>query len=131
MSKIRVLIADDHQVVREGLERVIAQEPDMRVTALAADGEAALRAAGEDPPHVAIIDMRMPNLGGIAAIRKLRSRCPETKIVVLSMYEDERYTKAALDAGAHGYVSKRSGAAKLLAAIRCAYAGDRVVDAAS
>lgn len=128
MSKIRVLIADDHQVVREGLERVIAQEPDMRVTALAADGEAALLAATDDPPHVAIIDMRMPNLGGVAAIKKLRARCPETKIVVLSMYEDERYTKAALDAGAHGYVSKRSGTARLLAAIRAAHAGTRVVD---
>jgi DNA-binding NarL/FixJ family response regulator len=128
MSKIRVLIADDHQVVREGLERVVAQEPDMRVTALAADGEAALLAAAGDPPHVAIIDMRMPNLGGIAAIKKLRARCPETKIVVLSMYEDERYTKAALDAGAHGYVSKRSGTARLLAAVRAAHAGTRVID---
>jgi len=129
MSKIRVLVADDHQVVREGLERVIGQEPDMRVVALAADGEQAVDAAREHAPHVAVIDMRMPKLGGIAAIKSLRDRSPATRVLVLSMYEDERYTKAALDAGAHGYVSKRAGAATLLGAIRRLHAGQRFVEA--
>ena len=127
MSRIRVLIADDHQVVREGLQSVIEREPDLRVIALAADGEQALAAAAEHAPHVAVIDMRMPKLGGVAAIRKLRERCPETKVLVLSMYDDERYTRAALDAGAGGYVSKQAGAASLLAAIRALHAGERFV----
>ena len=127
MSRIRVLIADDHQVVREGLQSVVEREPDLRVIALAADGEAALAAAREHAPHVAVIDMRMPKLGGVAAIKKLREQCPETKVLVLSMYDDERYTKAALDAGASGYVSKQAGAATLLAAIRALHGGERFV----
>jgi len=126
MSRIRVLIADDHQVVREGLQSVIEREPDMRVVALAADGEQALRAAREQAPHIALVDMRMPKLGGVAAIKKLLEHCPETKVLVLSMYDDARYAKAALDAGAGGYVSKHAGAATLLAAIRALHAGQRV-----
>jgi DNA-binding NarL/FixJ family response regulator len=129
MTAIRVLIADDHEVVREGLARVIAHEPDMCVAALAADGEQAVQAACEHAPHVAVIDMRMPKAGGVAAIRQLRERCPATRLLVLSMYEDERYTKAALDAGAHGYVSKRAASATLLHAIRALHAGERFVDA--
>jgi two-component system, NarL family, response regulator NreC len=130
MSRIRVLIADDHQVVREGLGHVIAQAPDMRVAALAADGNEALSAALEHEPHVAVVDMRMPGLGGIAAITQLRERCPRTKLLVLSMYEDDRYVRAAVKAGAHGYVSKRSGTATLLRAIRSVHAGERFLDSA-
>ena len=74
MSRIRVLIADDHEVVREGLAHVVAQAPDMRVAALAADGKQALSAALEHEPHVAVVDMRMPGLGGIAAITQLRQK---------------------------------------------------------
>jgi DNA-binding NarL/FixJ family response regulator len=125
MSRIRVLIADDHQVVREGLQSVIEREPDMRVVALAADGEQALLAAREHAPHVAVVDMRMPKLGGVAAIKKLREGCPETKVLVLSMYDDPRYARAALDAGASGYVSKHSAATTLLEAIRTLHAGQR------
>jgi DNA-binding NarL/FixJ family response regulator len=127
VSRIRVLIADDHQVVREGLQSVIEREPDMRVVALAADGEQALSAACEQAPHVAVIDMRMPKLGGVAAIKKLLERCPETKVLVLSMYDDPRHARAARDAGAGGYVSKHSGAATLLAAIRALHAGQGFV----
>jgi DNA-binding NarL/FixJ family response regulator len=127
MSRIRVLIADDHQVVREGLQSVIEREPDMRVVALAADGEQALQAVHEHAPHIAVVDMRMPKLGGVAAIKKLLERRPETKVLVLSMYDDQRYRKAALDAGASGYVSKHAGAATLLAAIRALHAGQRFV----
>jgi two-component system response regulator NreC len=122
MSKIRVLIADDHQVVREGLERVIAHEADLRVAALAADGEEAVCAAIEHAPHVAVVDMRMPILGGVALIRRLRERCPALRVLVLSMYEDERYRKAALGAGAHAYLSKRAGVSSLLRAIRSLHA---------
>lgn len=118
MAKIRVLVADDHAVVREGLSRLIADQPDMYVVADAADGETAIAAAARHEPHVVVLDMRMPGLGGVAAIKKLRERCPGARVLVLSMYEDPGYVRAALAAGAHGYVGKRGGASTLLAAIR-------------
>jgi DNA-binding NarL/FixJ family response regulator len=123
MSRIRILIADDHAVVREGLARMIADQPDMRVVAEVADGEAAIAAAQTSDPHVAVLDMRMPGLGGVAAIRRMREQCPGTRVLVLSMYEDTHYVRAALAAGAHAYLAKRTGSAALLDAIRRLYAG--------
>jgi DNA-binding NarL/FixJ family response regulator len=123
MARIRILIADDHTVVREGLARMLADQPDLWVVATAADGEAALTAAKGCDPHVALMDMRMPGLGGIAAIRRMREECPRTKLLVLSMYEDAHYVRAALAAGAHGYLGKRTGGDALLAAIRHLHAG--------
>jgi DNA-binding NarL/FixJ family response regulator len=125
MARIRILIADDHAVVREGLAHMIADQPDMRVVAEVADGEAAVTAAASSDPHVALLDMRMPGLGGVAAIRKLRERCPRTRVLVLSMYEDPHYVRAALAAGAHAYLGKRTGSAALLAAIRSLHAGEQ------
>lgn len=127
MSKIRVLIADDHRVVREGLQSILEQEPDMRVVALAADGEQAVQAAQSHAPHVAVIDMRMPKLGGVAAIKKLRAHAAATRVLVLSMYDDPRYVKAARDAGAGGYVSKHASTETLLGAIRALHAGEKFV----
>jgi DNA-binding NarL/FixJ family response regulator len=126
MARIRILIADDHTVVREGLARMLADQPDLWVVATAADGEAALAAAKSCDPHVALMDMRMPGLGGVAAIRRLREECPRTKLLVLSMYEDPHYVRAALAAGAHGYLGKRTGADALLATIRRLHAGEAV-----
>lgn len=123
MSRIRILLADDHAMVREGLAHVLADQPDLWVVAQAADGEAALTAAKSCEPHVALLDMRMPGLGGVAVIRRLREECPRTRILVLSMYEDSHYVRAALSAGAHGYLAKRSGSSALLAAIRRLHAG--------
>jgi DNA-binding NarL/FixJ family response regulator len=124
MARIRILIADDHAVVREGLARMIADQPDMRVVAETADGEAAVAAAVSSEPHVALLDMRMPGLGGVAAIRRMREQCPRTRVLVLSMYEDQHYVRAALAAGAHAYLGKRTGSAELLAAIRRLHAGE-------
>jgi DNA-binding NarL/FixJ family response regulator len=126
MSRIHVLIADDHAIVRDGLALVIGSEPDMRVAALAADGEEAAARAGEHRPDVAILDMRMPKLGGVAAIRALRERSPDSKILVLSMYDDERLASAALAAGAHGYVGKHAPSSVLIQAIRSVHKGVRV-----
>ncbi|HEX4355418.1 MAG TPA: response regulator transcription factor, partial [Polyangiales bacterium] len=83
----------------------------------------ALLASRESDPHVALLDMRMPGLGGVAAIRKLRAECPRMRLLVLSMYEDEHYVRSALAAGAHAYLGKRSSGAALLAAIRQLHAG--------
>jgi two-component system, NarL family, response regulator NreC len=124
MSRIRILIADDHAVVREGLARMIADQPDMRVVAETADGEAAVAAALSCEPHVALLDMRMPGLGGVAAIKRMRERSPRTRLLVLSMYEDPHYVRAALAAGAHAYLGKRTGSAELLGAIRRLHAGE-------
>jgi DNA-binding NarL/FixJ family response regulator len=121
-----VLIADDHAVVREGLARLIGDQPDMRVVAQACDGEGALAGCREHDPHVALLDLRMPGLGGVAAIRRLRESCPAVRVLVLSMYEDSHYVRAARSAGAHAYLAKRSGSATLLAAIRALHAGDEV-----
>lgn len=129
MSKIRVLIADDHAVVREGLERLISDQPDMLVVAQAADGEQAIRASCEHDPHVILLDMRMPRVSGVAAMQQLRACCPKARILALSMYEDASYVRAALSAGAHAYVAKRSSSATLLSAIRALRAGERFVDA--
>lgn len=124
MSRIRILIADDHAVVREGLARMIADQPDMRVVAESADGEAAIAAAVSCDPHVALLDMRMPGLGGVSAIRRMREQCPRTRVLVLSMYEDAHYVRAALAAGAHAYLGKRTGSSELLGAIRDLHAGE-------
>jgi DNA-binding NarL/FixJ family response regulator len=131
MSRINVLIADDHAIVRDGLALVIKAEPDMRVVALASDGEEAVAAAAAHKPHVAVLDMRMPRLGGVAAIRALRERCPHTKVLVLSMYDDERLASAALAAGAHGYLGKQAPSSALLRAIRAVHAGAKLTGAAS
>src|ERR1700753_2567401 len=114
MSRIRILIADDHAVVREGLARVMADQPDLRVVAPAGDGEAAIAAAIRCDPHVAVLDMRMPGLGGVAAIKRLRAQCPRMRLLVLSMYEEQHYARAALAAGAHAYLGKRTSARDLL-----------------
>lgn len=103
---------------------MIADQPDMRVVAETADGEAAVAAAVSCEPHVALLDMRMPGLGGVAAIRRMREQAPRTRVLVLSMYEDHHYVRAALAAGAHAYMAKRTGSAELLAAIRSLHAGE-------
>jgi DNA-binding NarL/FixJ family response regulator len=128
--RIRVLIADDHAVVREGLARLVEEQPDMRVVAQAADGEAALALAIEHEPHVILLDMRMPGLGGVAAVKRVRERCPWARVLVLSMYEDAHYVRAALAAGAHAYLGKRTSATDLLAAIRALYEGRALEPAA-
>jgi DNA-binding NarL/FixJ family response regulator len=129
MSRIRILIADDHAVVREGLARVMADQPDMRVVAQVADGESAIAAAIRCDPHLAVLDMRMPGLGGVAAIKRLRVECPRMRLLVLSMYEEQHYARAALAAGAHAYIGKRTSARELLDVIRRLHAGEPATSA--
>lgn len=125
-----MLVADDHAMVREGLARLVADQPDMRVVAQAGDGEQALLLARTHQPHVVVIDMRMPGaLDTACAIARLRACCPDARVLVLSMYEDASYVRAALAAGAHAYVAKRAGSAILLSAIRRLHQGERLADA--
>ncbi len=124
MARIRILIVDDHAVVREGLARLIDDQTDMRVVGQAADGGEAIALGGSADPHLVLLDMRMPGLGGVAAIRKLRDACPRARLLVLSMYEDEHYKRAARGAGAHGYLGKRASSELLLDTIRRLVAGE-------
>lgn len=122
----RVLVADDHPIVRDGLRRVLDAQPDLRVVAEAADGEGALAAAAADPEGIdlAILDVTMPGTGGLAAARALAERHPGMRIVMLSMHDDEEYLFDALAVGAAGYVLKTSVDRDLLDACRAALRGE-------
>ena len=118
MAKIRVLIADDHAILRAGLRLLINAQPDMEVVGEAADGHEALRQARQANPDVLTLDLTMPGGGGLKTLEGLRQACPETRVLVLTMHEDPSYLRAALAAGALGYVVKSAVDAELLAAIR-------------
>src|SRR6266849_10043948 len=118
MAKIRVLIVDDHAIVRAGLRMLINPQPDMELVGEADDGHEALRQAREANPDVLTLDLTMPGGGGLATLTRLRQACPQTRVLVLTMHEDPSYLRAALAAGASGYVAKAAVDAELLAAIR-------------
>jgi DNA-binding NarL/FixJ family response regulator len=125
MSKIRVLIADDHGVVAEGLKHLVDAQPDMAVIACVEDGREAVRMAGETRPDVVVMDLSMPELNGAEATRSIMQRDPKCRVIVLSMYAEREYVRRALKAGAVGYVVKRSAAKELVDAIRATHAGQR------
>ena len=120
---IRVLLADDHTIVRQGVRMVLEAMGDISVVAEAEDGQAAVQLAGQLRPDVAVVDLTMPRLNGVEAIRQIRRDCPSTEVVVLSVHDSEAYVVQALRAGAAGYVLKRNAATELAAAIRAAHAG--------
>src|SRR3954465_2196874 len=122
---IRIIIADDHGVVAEGLKHVVETQPDMEVVSLAVDGREALRQARELSPDVVLMDLSMPELNGADATRAILERDPKCRVIVLSMYAEREYVRRALKAGAVGYVVKRSAAKELVDAIRAAVAGER------
>lgn len=121
MPKIRVLIADDHSIVREGLRQLINSQPDMEVAAEAEDGREALRLAKSLGPDVALIDIAMPRLSGIEVVGLLKESAPKTHVVVLSMHKKEAYVHEVLSCGALGYVLKASPSNEVLDAIRAAH----------
>lgn len=122
---IRVLLADDHSVVRDGLRRLVEGAGDMEVVAEAADGREAIRKARETAPDVAVVDISMPGLDGLEVISQLLSGNPKVPVLVLTMHEEEQYVVRAIGAGAMGYITKRSAAEQLLQAIRKVFAGGR------
>jgi DNA-binding NarL/FixJ family response regulator len=125
MSAIKVLIADDHGVVAEGLKHLVEAQPDMKVIACVTDGREAVRMARESRPDVVLMDLSMPELNGADATRAILRRDPGCRVIVLSMYAEREYVRRALKAGAVGYVVKRSAAKELVEAIRAAHAGQR------
>jgi two-component system response regulator NreC len=128
MGRIRVLIADDHAVLRAGLRVLIGAQADMEVVAEAADGDEALRKTVETRPDVALVDITMPGRGGIQAIERIRQGCPATRVLVLTMHDVPAYLRSALAAGATGYVVKRAADSELISAIRGVHRGRTVLD---
>jgi DNA-binding NarL/FixJ family response regulator len=130
VKKIRVLLADDHTVVRQGLRALVNAQPDLEVVAEAGDGRTALQLAAETLPDVAILDFTMPELNGAQAAERLRQVSPGTRALALTVHEDASYLKQILQAGASGYVLKRSAAEELIHAIRSVAAGGVYLDPA-
>jgi DNA-binding NarL/FixJ family response regulator len=123
MSKTKVLLVDDHTVVRQGLKALFAAEPDLDVVGEADNGREALALIATLQPDVVLMDISMPGLNGIEATRQLQERFPQVKVVILSMHANEEYVFQVLRAGASGYVLKQSDSLEVLAAIRAAISG--------
>jgi two-component system, NarL family, response regulator NreC len=120
---IRILLADDHIVMRDGLRALLERQPDMAVVAEAADGRECVQLAEEQSPDVVVMDIAMPNMNGIEATRRITSNQPRCAVVILSMHQDESYILRALKAGAKGYLLKDSVRSDLLEAIRAVARG--------
>jgi len=127
---VRVVLADDHAVVREGLRHLVEAQPDMRVVGEAADGEAAWRAACALAPDVLVMDLSMPVLGGVEATERVRRDCPAVRVLALTVHEERDYLTRLLRAGAAGYVLKRAAAGELVRAVRAVAAGGTYIDPA-
>jgi DNA-binding NarL/FixJ family response regulator len=126
---LRILLADDHGIVLSGLKMLIERQNGMRVVAEANDGVEAVDAALREQPDVAILDVSMPRMTGLQAAREIHARCPDTRVLLLSMHDDERYVFDAMKAGASGYVLKRQADAELIEAVRAVAAGGRFMSA--
>ena len=121
---MRVLIADDHGIVRSGLRKLLESEDGIEVVAEASDGAEARDLAIEQRPDLAILDVKMPELTGLEATREIREQAPEVSVLILSMHDEERYLFEALKAGASGYVLKRAADSDLIDAIRAVERGE-------
>ena len=128
MQKIRVMIADDHAILRAGLRMLVNAQTDMEVVSEAPDGEKAVETARETNPDVALLDLTMPRVGGMKALEKIVRESRKTRVLVLTMHDDPAYLRSALAAGASGYLLKRAVDAELIAAIRAVHRGGIFVD---
>ncbi len=126
---IKVLIADDHSIVRAGLRRIVEESGDMEVIAEASDGKGALLQAQKELPDVAVIDISMPGLDGLEVTAQLHAGFPGMPVIILTMHEEEQYVIRAIEAGAMGYITKRSAPEQLVNAIRKVHAGSRYLSA--
>src|SRR5690349_18278550 len=117
MPRLRILLADDHTIVRQGLKKMLEERPDWEVVAEAGDGREAVRQAEQRRPDVAIVDVAMPLLNGIEATRQIVKRSPSTRVLVLSMHADDAYVIQILQAGATGYLLKDSADVDLIQAV--------------
>ena len=130
MRKLRLLLGDDHTLVRHGLRKILEEQPEWEVVSEVGDGREAVREAIAHKPDVAIIDVAMPLLNGIDATQQIVRRVPETRVLMLSMHADEAYVMRALQAGATGYIVKDAAGKELLKAIEAVAAGRRFLSPA-
>lgn len=126
--KIRVMIADDHAILRAGLRMLVNAQTDMEVVSEASDGEIAVQTAREAKPDVVLLDLTMPRVGGLKALQAIVRDCHQVRVLVLTMHDDSAYLRSALAAGASGYLLKRAVDAELIAAIRAVHRGGIFVD---
>jgi two-component system response regulator NreC len=124
MSKIRLLLVDDHQIVRAGLRMLFQAEPDMEIVGEVNSGDEAIQAVHDLKPDVVLMDVVMPGISGIEATRRIKETSPEVAVLALTMHEDEQYFFEMLNAGASGYVPKRAAPDDLVSAIRVASQGN-------
>ena len=125
---LRIVVADDQRAVREALATVLDAEPGFAVVGLAADGEEAVELAHRFSPEVVLMDLRMPNVDGVTATRRLATELPDVKVVVLTTFADDVSILAALEAGASGFLTKDAGREQIALAVRSAAAGQAVLD---
>ena len=126
--KIRVMIVDDHAILRAGLKMLVNAQADLEVVSEAPDGEKAVQEVRETRPDVTLLDLTMPRVGGMKALQEIARHCRKTRVLVLTMHDDPAYLRSALAAGASGYLLKRAVDAELLAAIRAVHRGGTYVD---
>lgn len=127
MGKIRILLADDHALVREGTRELLEQEEDLEVVAEAEDGQEAVRLANRLHPEVVLMDIAMPKLNGIEATKQIKATHPDTAVLMLTAYDDDQYVFALLEAGAAGYLLKTVRSGELVKAVRAVHAGESVL----
>lgn len=130
MHKIRILLADDHTILREGIRSILEAEADMEVVGEAEDGHTTLKMVDELRPDVVLMDIAMPLLNGLEATRQIKRHHPKVKVLVLSMHENEEYIRQVLACGALGYILKDAAARDLIQAIRAVYQGEAVLSPA-
>ncbi len=124
MQQIRVLVVDDHTVVRDGICALLALAGDIEVVGEAADGSQALKMVKELEPNVVLMDIAMPIMGGLEATRRIHKECPRTKVLILTQYDSREYVFPVIEAGACGFISKAAASSELILGIRSVYHGD-------
>ena len=127
---IRVILADDHAVVRKGIREFLEEEGDIVVVAEAADGGQAVDLVAQHQPDVAVLDIQMPGVSGIEATRRIKAEHPDVRVLVLTAYDDDPYIFALLQAGASGYILKTAGSRDLVQAVRAVHRGESALDPA-
>ena len=124
---IRILIVDDHPIVRQGLHSLLSNHADLQIIAEAAQAQQALAIAKQDPPDVVLLDIRLPGVNGIEAARQLYRECPQTRVIMLTSYDDDEYLVGALEAGARAYLLKSVSDETLVWTIRAVHRGERLI----